>query len=139
MIIHLDTSLLIDALTTSQRSVARLDRTIAQGHQLRISTLVLHEWLRGPRTPDELLLQESFLPSSEVAIFGVAEARRASVLSRRLARSRGRIMDIAIAACALEANARLWTLNHQDFSDIPELLLYAADDRESEPTVPPAD
>jgi predicted nucleic acid-binding protein len=33
-------------------------------------------------------------------------------------------MDIAIAACALERGARLWTLNPDDFRDLPGLELY---------------
>jgi predicted nucleic acid-binding protein len=33
-------------------------------------------------------------------------------------------MDIAIAACAIEHRAALWTLNERDFEDIPGLMLY---------------
>jgi predicted nucleic acid-binding protein len=45
---------------------------------------------------------------------------------RALKRPRGRDMDIAIAACALEQGAHLWTLNPTDFRDIPALELYEA-------------
>jgi predicted nucleic acid-binding protein len=38
-------------------------------------------------------------------------------------RARGREVDIAIAACAVVHNARLWTLNPSDFKDIPNLKL----------------
>jgi predicted nucleic acid-binding protein len=34
-------------------------------------------------------------------------------------------MDIAIAACAIEQRARLWTLNPEEFRDLPGLELYA--------------
>lgn len=33
-------------------------------------------------------------------------------------------MDIAIAACTLTQEGRLWTVNEQDFADIPGLPLH---------------
>jgi predicted nucleic acid-binding protein len=39
-------------------------------------------------------------------------------------RARHRQADLAIAACALEHNAQLWTLNEPDFADVPGLNLY---------------
>lgn len=44
-------------------------------------------------------------------------------LYRAVSRARGRDMDIAIAACAVEHRARLWTLNPGDFRDMPGLSL----------------
>jgi predicted nucleic acid-binding protein len=38
-------------------------------------------------------------------------------------RPRGREIDLAIAACALQDGAALWTLNTADFRDVPELRL----------------
>ena len=43
---------------------------------------------------------------------------------RSLKRARGRDMDIALAACAIEHRARFWTLNPEDFRDLPGLELY---------------
>ena len=43
---------------------------------------------------------------------------------RKVTRPRGRELDIAIAACALTQGASLWTLNHDDFHDIPGLDLH---------------
>lgn len=68
--------------------------------------------------------QESLLPSADVRGFGAVEAARAAHLYRALKRPRGRDMDIAIAACALEHGARLWTLDPGDFLDVPGLALY---------------
>lgn len=124
MTVHLDTSVLIDALTGSRRSLSRLERAVAAGHVLALSTLVLYEWLRGPRTAEEVGDQESLIPADGAVGFGSDEAATAAELYRRLIRARGRDMDIAIAACAIERGARLWTLNPDDFRDMPGLELY---------------
>jgi predicted nucleic acid-binding protein len=124
VIVHLDTSVLVDALTGPRRSAAALERTVAQGHVIATSALTLYEWLRGPRTAEELADQESLLPAAEAREFGAAEAARAASLYRGLKRARGRDMDIAIAACALEHGASLWTLNPDDFRDMPGLELH---------------
>lgn len=50
MTIHLDTSVIVDALTGPRASLPALERTVAAGHVLATSTLGLFEWLRGPRT-----------------------------------------------------------------------------------------
>ena len=124
MIVHLDTSVLVDALTGSRRLLPRLERTIAAGHVVATSTLVMYEWLRGPRTQDELDDQESLLPAEDACAFGAAEAAAAARMYRDVRRARGRDLDIAIAACAIERGARLWTLNTADFRDMPGLDLY---------------
>jgi predicted nucleic acid-binding protein len=124
MIVHLDTSVIVDALTGGRRSLPALERTIGGGHVIATSALALYEWLRGPRSAEELADQEQLLPRAAARAFGPGEADRASRLYRALRRARGRDMDIAIAACALEHGANLWTLNPADFSDIPGLQLY---------------
>lgn len=124
MIVHLDTSVLIDALTGPRRSAGALEKTVARGHVIATSTLALYEWLRGPRTPGELEDQEALLPLSEAREFGPSEASRAAEVYRTVGRARGRDMDIAIAACTLTHGARLWTLNPDDFQELPGLELY---------------
>ena len=125
MTIHLDTSVLIDALTGRRRSLDRLERTVSSGHVIGLSTLVLYEWRRGPRTAAELTWQESLMPSSHARVFGGSEAVAAAEIYRGLRRARGRDMDIAIAACAVAHGARLWTLNPDDFRDLPGVELYS--------------
>lgn len=95
------------------------------GHVLTFSTIVLFEWLRGPRTQEELRLQELLFPESSLAPFDGSAARTAARIYRGVKNPRSREFDIAIAACAIEHGALLWTLNRQDFSDIPGLTLYA--------------
>ena len=125
MIVHLDTSVMVDALTGPRRSYPALERTVADGHVIATSALALFEWLRGPRTPAEIEDQHALLPPGAARPFGAAEAARAAALYRALPRARGREMDIAIAACALEHDAHLWTLNTADFKGMPGLKLYA--------------
>ncbi len=122
--IALDTSVLIDALTGSRRSAAALRRAIADGERIVIPSLVLFEWLRGPRTVPELEAQEALFPRQQAAAFGDREAGLAAELYTNVARPRGREIDLAIAACAIAQAAALWTLNRADFMDVPGLELY---------------
>lgn len=123
MTVHLDTSALIDALTGPRRSLGALTALAEEGHRLAISTIVLYEWLRGPRTRTELSAQEELFPREAAVTFGSSEADLAARLYKRVARPRGREVDLAVAACALTAGAALWTLNRNDFQDIPDLRL----------------
>jgi predicted nucleic acid-binding protein len=123
MTVHLDTSALIDALTGPRRSLDRLIGLVEQGHRVTLSTLVLYEWLRGPRRPTELATQEELFPRETVVAFGAPEAAAAATLYAGRSRPRGRELDLAIAACAIENGAALWTLNRGDFNDIPDLRL----------------
>ena len=123
--ILLDTSVLIDALTGPRRSGPALRRAIERGDRLLLTSLVLYEWLRGPRQKEELAAQEALLPSAAALPFGPPEAARAAQLYVRSSRRRGREIDLAIAACALTVDARLWTLNPRDFRDVEGLELYS--------------
>ncbi len=98
-------------------------RFVQMGEEIQISSLVLYEWLRGPRTSEQLLDRENILPDEKVVLFGPAEAGRAAELYQRVSRARTRQIDIAIAATAIVRNAPLWTLNPEDFKDIPDLKL----------------
>ena len=121
MIVHLDTSALIDALTGPRRSLDRLIALADQGHRAVLSSIVLYEWLRGPRTRADLAAQEALFPSEQTVGFGPAEAATAARLYQQVARARGREIDLAVAACALTNGAAFWTLNSADFRDIPGL------------------
>ena len=123
MTIHVDTSALIDALAGQRRSLATLRALADEGHRLSISSLVLFEWLRGPRAHYELAAQEEVFTREATVPFGPAEADLASRLYKTVKNPRGREIDLAIAACALSAGAALWTLNRRDFDDVPGLKL----------------
>ena len=123
MIVHVDTSALVDALTGPRRSLDELERLIGDGHRLMLSAIVLYEWWRGPRTRPELAAQQELFPAEAAVSFGVEEATVAARLYRSIPKPRGREVDLAIAACALANAAALWTLNPADFRDVPELRL----------------
>ena len=123
MTIHLDTSALIGALARPGDAADRLYAFIDQGHRLQVSSIVLYEWLRGPRTVTELRVQEDLFPREQAVPFDIEAAAQAAALYARLPRPRGRDVDLMIAACALVNEAALWTLNPKDFSDVPGLRL----------------
>ena len=124
MTLHLDTSLLIDAFCRPFRSLPAVHHAVSEGHRLVLSTPVAYEWLRGERTEEELGDQEALIPLARAVTFDSACARVAADVYRTLRRARGREIDVAIAACALEHGAALWTLNPNDFRDIDGLTLY---------------
>ena len=123
MIVHLDTSALVDALAGQQPALSRLLGFVEAGHRLRLSTPALYEWLRGPRTLRELRDQEALLPRRAAVSFDAEAAATAADLYAELDNARHREMDLAIAACAIVEDAALWTLNTEDFRDIPGLRL----------------
>ena len=94
---------------------------------------MLYEWLRGPRTEDEVETVRAFFETDRVATFGERDARTAAALFRQVKRPRSRQADLAIAACAIEQGASLWTLNAGDFDDVPGLRLYQPVDELSRP------
>ena len=122
--IVIDTSLLVDALTGLKRSGPAIRSALAEGEAILLPALVLYEWLRGLRLSEELAFQESLFPSKSAIPFDTEQARISADLYRAVSRARTREFDLAIAACALVRDARLWTLNHADFQDVPGIRLY---------------
>jgi predicted nucleic acid-binding protein len=124
MLIHADTSVLVDAFTGPRRSLAAVESATINGEVITFCSIVLYEWLRGPRTDAELESVRAFFQTDRLATFGEREAKTAAALHRRVRRARPRQADLTIAACAIEHGATLWTLNAGDFDDIPDLTLY---------------
>ena len=122
--IHLDTSVLIDALAGARSSAPALRHAVMNGERLAFSVIVLFEWLRGPRSEVELARQEELLPAQSAVPLTVVEATIAARLYRTATRARAREADLAIAATALAHGASLWTLNPHDFRDLPGLRLH---------------
>jgi predicted nucleic acid-binding protein len=122
-LIVVDASALIDSLTGPRRSLPRLLEFIDSGERLMLPSVVLYEWLRGPRLPEELHVCEELFPQDQAIVFGAMEAHAAANLYRKVRRPRGREIDLTIAASAMLRDAALWTLNHDDFRDIEGLRL----------------
>ena len=125
--ILLDTSVLIDSLSGPKRSAPALREAIALGERVAVPSLVLYEWLRGPRIPEELSAQEALFPSEAAVHFGPEEASLAARLYGSVPRPRGREIDLAIASCAITWDAVLWTHNVGDFADVPGLRISRPD------------
>ncbi len=126
-VILLDTSVLIDSLSGPKRSAPALREAITLGERVMVPSLVLYEWLRGPRVPEELSAQEALFPSDAAVHFGPEEASMAAKLYGSVPRPRGREIDLAIASCAITWDAVLWTLNVDDFADVPGLRMSQPD------------
>jgi predicted nucleic acid-binding protein len=122
--VHLDTSVLVDALTGQRRSLSTLREVLESPEPVTLCSIVLFEWLRGPRLKEEIDIQEALFPGANAIPFGFVEAQIASTLYKTVKRPRGREADLAIAASALSDGASLWTLNTEDFRDIPALTLW---------------
>jgi predicted nucleic acid-binding protein len=118
-----DTSALVDSLAGTKRSAPRMRQLLTVGERLLLPALVLYEWWRGPRREEELIAQEALFPRDEALPFGPDEAALAARLYREVRRARGRELDLAIAAHAITRDAWLWSLNQDDFRDVPGLKL----------------
>ena len=122
--IVLDTSVLVDGLSRLARGSGPLRAALDRGERMLVPALVLYEWLRGPRIPEEVTIQETLFPSVTAIPFGPEEAAIAAHIYRSVRRPRQRDIDLAIAACAIAWGAELWTLSPRDFRDVPGLRLY---------------
>lgn len=121
--ILLDASVLVEGLGAGGKMRKALRSAIANRERMALPALVLYEWLRGPRLPEEVEAQETLLPSSTCIPIGPDESALAADLYYTVTRPRGREIDLVIAATALVWDATLWTLNTSDFTDIPGLRL----------------
>lgn len=121
--ILLDTSVMIASFSGSRRMLGEMREYLLKGERFGLPVLCLYEWLRGPRHPDEIYIQEQLFPAQHALPFGPEAAEISAQIYRALPRARNREMDIAIAACALQHQAQLWTLNIRDYTDIPNLRL----------------
>lgn len=123
MLIHLDTDVLVYALSTPGRERQRLIQLAESEAHLQISAIAWYEFSRGPRTPEQLAVARSFLTENGIVAFSEELATIAAEIFRILGSPRRRSADIAIGVTAAATNATLWTRNVRDFAGIPSLEL----------------
>ena len=123
-VIIADTSILVAALAGPRTSLPLLMRVLDSGERIQLCSMVVYEWLRGPRTEAEREIQEGLFPIAAAIPFETQDAEIAARLYKSVRRARTREADLAIAACAIRHQAELWTLNRADFSDIPGVALF---------------
>ena len=124
MILLLDTTVLLDVLRAHQNRRSLLAELVAGGHVLATAAINIGEVYAGMR-PGEELRTEAFLSSLECYPINGAIARRAGSLKSSWAR-KGRtlsLVDMMIAATALEHSLALMTDNRKDFP-LPDLTFY---------------
>lgn len=104
--IVLDTSVLVESLTGPKHYAPALRGVIERGERLLLPSLVLYEWLRGPRLPAEIAAQEALFPSESAIVFGSREAELSAQIYRGLRRGRGREIDLQSRPAQLSEKPR---------------------------------
>lgn len=123
---HLDTDYLIHALMRRGHEHARLRELFESEHQVELSAMAWYEFVRGPRTPQQVAVARSFFAAAGIIPVTEEVAERAADLFRRLKSSRRRSGDLLIAAVALTRGATLLTRNLRDYADVDGLGLEPA-------------
>lgn len=123
--IHLDTNFLVRGLVEGTREARQLDDWCAGGEPLAICSLVWAEFLCGSVGAPERALEIEFI--GDVLDVGIAHAERAAALFNAGGRRRHSLPDCLIAACAIEDDAALATVNVEDFRRFKSYGLRLAD------------
>ena len=111
--IHLDTSFLIRALIPGTEQDRSLREWMRRYEPLAMSTIAWTEFLCGPIDPEPLAIAAQLIP--ERVAFQADDAHMAAQLFNGSGRRRGSLTDCMIAASAVRANARIATVNAEDF------------------------
>ncbi len=121
---HLDTDFFVWALSYPKSPEARrLDTLVAAPVAIEMSALAWYEFLRGPRTPEQLALSQLLIDRPSIIEVTADLAERAAEIFRRRRSTRRRAADVIIAATALSRNAVLLTRNVKDYADLEGLEL----------------
>lgn len=121
--IHLDTNLLIDLVTTGSPHIAVIRQWLLEGEELAASAIAWSEFLNGPHTKQQKDAIHAVI-GGRVLDFTAKEAEQASRLFHYTGRKRGSHADCMIAACAMTQGVRVATRNVADFEKfVPHGLL----------------
>lgn len=112
--LHLDTNLLIDAVTAGSPHIAVLRRWLVEGVELSVSAIAWSEFCNGPHSREQKDAVHAMI-GGRVLDFTQKEAEAASVLFHRTGRKRGSHADCMIAAAAMCRGHAVATRNIADF------------------------
>lgn len=113
-LIHLDTNLLIDLVTTGSPHIAVIRQWLKQKRGLAASAVAWSEFCNGPHSRAQKDAVFAVI-ERRVLDFGLQQAELGSRLFHYTGRRRGSHADCMIAAAAMERAAELATRNVKDF------------------------
>jgi predicted nucleic acid-binding protein len=123
MRVHLDTDVLVFALSFAGSERDRLVELSESEAEIQMSAIAWYEFSRGPRTPEQLAVGRSFFFDDGIVPFSEDLSVVAAEVFRRLGSPRRRAADIAIGVTAVALDALLLTRNGRDFAGVPGLRL----------------
>ena len=112
--IHLDTNILIDLVTTGSPQIALIRKWLAEGEQLAASTITWSEFCNGPHSREQKNAVHAIL-RGKVIPFDETQAEQSSRLFHYTGRRRGSHPDCMIAAAAMCHGVHVATRNIKDF------------------------
>lgn len=133
MRVHLDTDFLIFALAGAGPERRRLLELARSEAEMEMSAVAWYEFVRGPRTPEQLAVARSLFPGGGIIPLSEELAQLAGEVFRILGSPRRRAADIAIGVTSAARDALLLSRNAGDFAGISGLEVEAvgADARRS--------
>ncbi len=124
--VHLDTDFLVFALSVAGPERRKLVSIAESESEIQMSAIAWYEFVRGPRTPEQIAVARGFLMQDGVVAFSEDVAGQAAEVFRSLGSPRKRAADIAIGVTASASDAVLFTRNKRDFAGIPNLRIETA-------------
>ncbi len=112
--IHLDTNLMVDAVTAGSPHVKLLREWLSEGKKLGTSAVAWSEFCNGPHSREQKDAVFALL-EKRVADFTLKQAEEASRLFHLTGRRRGSHADCMIAAAAMNLGIPVATRNISDF------------------------
>lgn len=123
--LHLDTNFLIFGADPAHRAHQQLGEWMAAGEVIGVAAMAWAEFRCGPLALDLLNAWQGLLAGNIIAMDRTTAERASDLFSLTGRRSRS-LPDCLIAATAMNAGARLATLNRADFAPMEKFGLRLA-------------